>query len=290
MAAVSFNPWHKFKALLDARRFRRLTHEVTARVAERRIVQQSYIICATPRSGSTLLCEALTRTNRAGVPTEWMVEGSVAALTAYFPGDMPQFGTKEYLPRIAEHTATANGIFGLKAMWTEFTQLIESDRWGDQILGSNFRGSSYFPNLSYIYIHRRDVLRSAISKFLAEQTGIWNTTLKNAHDSNTIGRRNDIIAKLADPHSRAMVFDRIEQIIADTRSSENSWQQFFDQNGISPCVVEYESMTQDMETTIRNVLAFLHQPQTNLPDYRTSHLQKLSDELNKHIITAWNSR
>ncbi|MCP4417029.1 MAG: hypothetical protein GY805_10425 [Chloroflexi bacterium] len=31
----------------------------------------SYLICATPRSGSTLLCEALRNTNLAGNPDEY---------------------------------------------------------------------------------------------------------------------------------------------------------------------------------------------------------------------------
>ncbi|MGZ4261677.1 MAG: Stf0 family sulfotransferase, partial [Solirubrobacteraceae bacterium] len=31
---------------------------------------KAYLVCATPRSGSTLLCEMLRETGRAGVPLE----------------------------------------------------------------------------------------------------------------------------------------------------------------------------------------------------------------------------
>src|SRR3954453_9642741 len=99
--------------------------------------RSSYLICATPRSGSTLLCEALLNTGLAGNPKEYFEALRETGLPRrpkeYFSGvDDPgilellgEFSTLDtvpkrfahgeeyahYLARVFEEGTTPNGVF-----------------------------------------------------------------------------------------------------------------------------------------------------------------------------------
>src|SRR5215813_14914056 len=73
----------------------------------------SYLIMATPRSGSYLLCEGLIRTRLAGNPTEYFGPMQTQAI-------MQHLGTsnyKECLDWIIAQGTTPNGVFGGKDIW-----------------------------------------------------------------------------------------------------------------------------------------------------------------------------
>src|ERR671917_2614911 len=105
----------------------------------------SYLVCATPRSGSTLLCEALSGTGLAGRPAEYFeamydtrlprrptdyFEGLRAIPAASFLADqlpteggeareaLSQAATyRDYLAWVLRTGTTPNGVFGAKLMW-----------------------------------------------------------------------------------------------------------------------------------------------------------------------------
>src|SRR5207245_1162163 len=112
----------------------------------------SYLICATPRSGSTLLCEALTNTGLAGRPEEFFQACKETGLPRrpleYFEGiDTTEVATilgegagpdehlmqpvsgesfADYLARVIEQGTTPNGVFGAKVMWAYFQGLLST--------------------------------------------------------------------------------------------------------------------------------------------------------------------
>jgi LPS sulfotransferase NodH len=59
----------------------------------------SYIICATPRSGSTFLCESLSLTGVAGIPMEWMLADAVPLARKMF-GISTAFDEPGYLSEL----------------------------------------------------------------------------------------------------------------------------------------------------------------------------------------------
>ncbi len=76
------------------------------------------MICATPRSGSTLLCEALQDTGVAGKPDEYFGPMHVPRWR-----DQWQVSAVDYVDQVLEHGSTANGVFGVKIMklyWQHF--------------------------------------------------------------------------------------------------------------------------------------------------------------------------
>src|ERR1700683_561895 len=109
----------------------------------------SYLICATQRSGSTLLCELLKDTGVAGRPEEYFEARSETGLPPH-PGDYlgdltrtgaairddpspPQApahssleglsGYREHLDRTFRLGTTPNGVFGSKLMWSQIAEL-----------------------------------------------------------------------------------------------------------------------------------------------------------------------
>ena len=96
----------------------------------------SYLVCATERSGSTLLCELLSGTGVAGRPEEYFeflnASGRVRQPREYFedaadPGilellpplepPLPALPWSERLAAARERGTTPNGVFGAKMMW-----------------------------------------------------------------------------------------------------------------------------------------------------------------------------
>ena len=112
------------------------------------------MICATPRSGSTLLCEALRNTGLAGNPDE------------YFHVDRwsEKWGTsseKDYLEKVLEHAKGDNGVWGIKVMrlyWQNFTNLLQR-AIGTEDLSDIELLNACFPNLHFIWMTRRDKVR-----------------------------------------------------------------------------------------------------------------------------------
>src|SRR5438132_591254 len=116
----------------------------------------SYLICATPRSGSTLLCEALTNTGIAGYPKEYFEALKDTGLPRrpreYFEtyensevaellGDYSRLDEEfvepvirgdssyaDYLTRVIEEDTTPNCVFGAKVMWGYFDDFISNLR------------------------------------------------------------------------------------------------------------------------------------------------------------------
>src|SRR3954453_18989077 len=98
----------------------------------------AYLVCATQRSGSTLLCELLKGTEVAGVPEEFFEALRATGLPRqprqYFEGDAPadvvatlppvQLGHAEkpgdfegWFTYAVQRGTTSNGVFGAKMMW-----------------------------------------------------------------------------------------------------------------------------------------------------------------------------
>jgi LPS sulfotransferase NodH len=123
----------------------------------------SYLICATPRSGSSLLAEALGSTNIAGRPKEYF-------LPEEHPDWSKRWETTSYIGQPSgaiDVGMTPNGVFGAKIMWTNFFSLIASMRriTGDNHGQAHTLVSEFFPNLRYVWITRRDKVRQAVSSW-----------------------------------------------------------------------------------------------------------------------------
>ena len=157
-------------------------------------------MCATPRSGSTVLCEALAATGVAGRPAEYFeamydtglprrptdyFEGLRAIPAASFLADqLPAEGGearealrgattyREYLAWVFGAGTTPNGVFGAKLMWGHVDHFVAYLRVLREHAGEPVPQmfAEVFPALRYVRVVRRDRLRQAVSLWRALQT------------------------------------------------------------------------------------------------------------------------
>lgn len=202
--------------------------------------QLSYLICGTPRCGSSLLCEALKNTGLAGRPEEY-----------FWRGDEPFWRERwhvstyaDYLAKTIEQGTTPNGVFGAKVMWGYFDDFVKKVRgipiYQDIPLGELL--STVFPDVHYIWIRRKDKVRQAISHWKAMQTNIWLWTT------------DEPPLPAAEP---TFDFAAIDHLVQEIATHEAAWQQYFKTCHAEPFAVIYEDFVSAYEETVLSILNYL---------------------------------
>jgi LPS sulfotransferase NodH len=211
----------------------------------------SYLICATPRSGSNYLCEVLRSTGNAGHPDDYFWNP---------PYWWERWGTSDfpsYVRRILEEGTTPNGVFGSKMMWDYLGDLLPQlaalfdveDAAPADVL------KAAFPDLRYIWLTRRDKVRQGISYYLAMETGIWRST--DAAKGPT-----------TDPPFNFLAIDRMVEL---STWEDEAWQGYFQQYGLQPLDVAYEDLARAPMEVARHILANLGLPSGHWPERSWQH-------------------
>jgi LPS sulfotransferase NodH len=156
-----------------------------------------------------LLCEILKNTHLAGYPEEYFdalkSTGVPQRPLEYFTGitdealvnilkdrnypdeeqrqPPPGISFESYVHSIIERCISANGVFGTKMMWNYFPDFISKLRDIPRYheLSTPSLLATFFPNLHYIFVTRRDKLGQAVSLWKGIQTWIWraeNTSIR----------------------------------------------------------------------------------------------------------------
>src|SRR5262245_35509837 len=146
----------------------------------------SYLVCATQRSGSTLLCELLKGTEVAGVPDEYFEglrsTGVPRQPRQYFEHPSGAHIADELIPLdlgqpekpgefegwfsyVLHRGTTPNGVFGAKMMWNYFDDFRDRIAELPGLGGVPFTKAldEVFPNLRVIFVRRRDKVAQAVS-------------------------------------------------------------------------------------------------------------------------------
>jgi trehalose 2-sulfotransferase len=236
----------------------------------------SYLVCATPRSGSTLLCHELDQTGLAGHPQEYfeamrrsglprrpheyfdperhpniverlafreMLEGAPKPNPLWHPDTYDQ-----YLAWALQEGTTPNGVFGAKLMWGylgDFAELLRGiDGMGERPLPELLARA--FPGLRYVQITRRDKVRQAVSLWKAVQTQKWQRDA--AADAGDGGER------LPEP---VFSFRAINYLIRQLTAHDASWDAYFLGLGYEPLKVTYEELAESTDAVVRSVLEHL---------------------------------
>jgi LPS sulfotransferase NodH len=239
----------------------------------------SYLVCATPRSGSTLLCEALGATGVAGKPAEYFEAmygtGLPRRPTDYFEGlrslpaasfladNLPTEGGeprealrrsetyRDYLGWVLKAGTTPNGVFGAKLMWGHVDHFVAYLRDLPEFAGREMPAmfAEIFPSLRYVRVVRRDKLRQSVSLWKALQTATWR-----AQRESSGGREP------AEGREPQFSFDAIDYLQRQISVQEVAWTQYFEHNGIEPMTIVYEELTDAYERTLDETLDYLDVP------------------------------
>lgn len=198
----------------------------------------AYIICGTPRTGSTLLCKLLAATGRSGDPhsfyrrqdvPEWAEEWKLAARNT--------MGELEFNVAYLDAAITAGkgdtGIFGLRLMRENLDELSAIlDMIFPGLASDTARFERAFGRVLYIHLSRENKLAQAVSLVKAEQTGLWHI----APDGTEIER-------VAPPKEPRYDFERIKCEVAKLESYDAAWNIWFAEQGISPLRIVYEGLS-----------------------------------------------
>ena len=237
----------------------------------------SYLICATPRTGSTLLCGLMASTKVAGQPESYFRQPDVQLWADRWDIVRPTDGGFEYSEFIRGALAAGrskNGVFAARIMWGTLDHLFE--RLGTVYpahTGSDFDLLNLaFGHTGFIYLQRDDILAQAVSWHRAEQTHIWHQTDWEESRQPKQEPRFD--------------FDQITKLVQVIGNHNSAWRAWFDSVGIQPHRVRYEELDADPVGVAGEILDFLG---LKLPPGRqiNTHNRRLADELNAEWIDRY---
>lgn len=208
----------------------------------------SYLICSTPRSGSTLLTEALRGTDIAGRPDEYFLPTE----QHIWQKRWGVTSARDYVDAAIQAGSTPNGAFGAKIMWDYFDDFVALLRHTHGSTASSPHDviASVFPNVRYIWITRRDKIRQAISHARAIQSDFW-------HDWETDNSSSAISEKAAEFH-----FSLVSELLHTIILQEASWGQYFASSDIIPLTVVYEDLAANYEGKALEIAEHLGLPVT----------------------------
>lgn len=224
---------------------------------------QTYFICTTARSGSTLLTQLLTDSGIAGEPGEYFYHRLRRAYLNLEIGDYDA-----YLRRVLADKTGSNGVFGVKIMGGDlrFWLMKLRETAPEQPLSEIVAG--YFPNLRYIWLTRRNKVRQAVSFYKAIRTWEWRST---------------------DQKSAANLdynFSYIDLLVQELVMREAVWQEYFTEQGIVPLSLTYEDYVENQEGTLRQVLDYIGIPIPS--DLRVQPmLKKQADTLSEEWVERY---
>jgi trehalose 2-sulfotransferase len=246
---------------------------------------RTYFVCATPRSGSTLLCRSLAETGVAGRPGEYFERLRHSGLPRepreYFEtigdtsllellpetraGDLADADLERELPRSLAAGTTPNGVFGAKLMWGYFGDFLT--RLGTSLDGPAVeRLTERFGPISWIHVTRAGKVAQAVSLWRAVQTRAWSAD--DAPETHPV----------YDARGIAHLRDQLTE-------QDAAWRAWFGAKAIDPLVVEYERLTTEHAATLRDVLAHLDLEVERIPD---PPMDRQGDERSDRWVARFN--
>lgn len=221
----------------------------------------TYILCSTPRTGSTFLCELLSSTGVAGKPHSYFRSQDLAGWAAKFDSLTPhgKVDFVRFVHATRTFTATLNGVLGIRVMWGTLDEILDRLRVHFASKDDIPILQSAFGRIRFIYLYRSDLISQAISLYRAEQTDYWHSTQRKLHATTP-------------EYDFHEINQRYESIWRDNQA----WKRWFENSGVRPYSVSYESLDSDPEETTVSILRFL---ELDVPITRISAPnQRLADE------------
>ena len=210
---------------------------------------QSYVICTSPRSGSTLLCKLLAATGISGIPgsyfhtpsiSDWLNDLDLAA-----PEGAAERDVLAAIFGAARATGTGDtGLFGLRLQRPSFAFFMQKLAVLHPGLSSDIeRFEAAFGTTLFIHLTRPNKLAQAISLVKASQTGLWHM----APDGTELER-------LSVPKEPVYDGDEIARQLAELTSLDQGWKDWFAGENIEPLRVTYDELSAGPANVLAQIL------------------------------------
>lgn len=243
----------------------------------------SYVICTSPRSGSTLLCRLLASTGVAGNPDSYFHGPAVADWLGDFgllaDASAPKRGVLEAVFKAAVAAGSlGTGMFGLRLQrhgFDFFTRQLATLHPGPA--GDARRLHRAFGRTGFLYLSRRDKVEQAVSYVKAQQTGLWH----RARDGSELER-------LSPPQAPAYDPDSLRARVEEMEAGERQWEQWFATENIAPFRIAYEALSAHPVRTLAEVLDYLGLERA-AADAVEPDVVKLADHTNREWVARFRS-
>jgi len=210
---------------------------------------KSYIICTSPRSGSTLLCKMLAATGKSGNPDSHFHNPSLSGWLQAFNLAKDNFASDhDAMSAVfdaARQRGTGNtGFFGLRLQRGSFDFFMQQAGILHPGLNSDIeRIEAAFGRTLFIYLTRANKLNQAISRIKATQTGLWH----RAADGTELER-------LSPPQDPVYDADEIARRLAELAELDDAWKVWFDQEKLQPMQITYDELSKGPSGVLANIL------------------------------------
>jgi trehalose 2-sulfotransferase len=191
---------------------------------------RTLVLCATPRSGSTMLARLLSATGLVGRAEELFHERFFPRSARRRPG--------AYL---ATRARESGGAFAVKLHWDQLElclQVLRGLRGASAFSDSELLAAA-FPEPRYVSLSRDDLVAQAVSAWKVKTSGVWLP-----------GRP----ARRGEPW---FDFDGIDERVRRLREQTEAWRAWFATAGVEPLAVTYEQLVADPAAIVRAALALL---------------------------------
>lgn len=202
----------------------------------------AYIICGTPRSGSTLLCEMLWASRVAGRPNSYFRQQSVAHWKERW-GLAEPVSNRAYLDAMLRYGRDGTDIFGLRLMWGSVVDAVAA--LGPRGDLPDLANDAFGPTL-FIHLSRDDKVAQAVSLLRAEQSGLWH-----------LHADGSVLEGDAAPAPVHYDGNCLATIVAELQADDANWNGFFANHRIAPLRLTYETVTADPQAALATVLGAL---------------------------------
>lgn len=240
------------------------------------------VLCATQRCGSTMICEDMRNTGVMGKPEEYFLPWNP---------EKPDPSWARSLNGIFKRGTTENGVFSVKIMANQAGRLNRCFETID--LAVSETGVKAFPHMhavfkdaTWVWLRRNDILRQAISREMAGQTGVNHAT---GHEGDEHFAGNLMKGYKADYNQQARFNEHAlaAKMIAIVEE-DLLWQRFFHDWGIDPLTLHYEDNCKNFPGYLQELAAYagLDLPET-LPERK---MVRLSNALNDEWFEAYTNR
>lgn len=210
---------------------------------------RAYVLCTTPRSGSTLLCRALAATGVAGRPDSHFHASSLRRWLEVHGLEGRAFASERDALRALFEAVRArgsgpSGVFGLRMQrrsfphWMRRLDALHPGRPTDVA-----RIEAAFGPTSFVHLSRADKLAQAVSLLRAEQSGLWH----RAADGTELER-------LGPPATPRYDADAIARHSADLSAQDDAWRAWFAREGVTPLRLGYETLAADPAGAVARVI------------------------------------
>jgi LPS sulfotransferase NodH len=236
---------------------------------------QSYIICTSPRSGSTLLCKLLAATGKSGNPGSHFHDPSIADWQRYYGLSADHFSTEHaaltaIFDAARAHGTGNTGMFGLRLQKRSFSFFMQQmDILHPGYSSDLERIQAAFDNTLFIHLTRANKLDQAISLVKATQTGLWH----KAADGTELER-------LSAPQEPFYDADEITRQLNELSALDEAWKVWFDREKLQPLQISYDELSGDPAGVLAEILDELGLNR-EMAYYISPQVAKLADATNR---------